>query len=195
VGDLEDAATLKASLRRLMRDVRRAVPGDERQRQGVTVADRLVTVLSHTPADAIVLSYRSIAEELPTDVINARLAERWRVAVPRVTANGVEAVVGASQWEPRAFGILEPVDGDVVEADALSAVIVPGVAFTVHGDRLGQGGGYYDRLLPAVRGISIGVCLTQQIVEHLPMMSHDQRVQVITTADDTFWPARPSRRS
>jgi 5-formyltetrahydrofolate cyclo-ligase len=189
VGDLEDAATLKASLRRLMRDVRRAVPGDERQRQGAMVADRLVTLLSHTPADAIVLSYRSIAEELPTDVINARLAERWRVAVPRVTANGVEAVVGASQWEPRAFGILEPVDGDVVEADALSAVIVPGVAFTVYGDRLGQGGGYYDRLLPAVRGISIGVCLTQQIVEHLPMMSHDQRVQVITTADDTFQPA------
>jgi 5-formyltetrahydrofolate cyclo-ligase len=186
VGDLEDAATLKASLRRLMRDVRRAVPSEERQRQGAQVADRLALLLSHLPDDAIVLSYRSITEELPTGLINERLAERWRVAIPRVTPNGVEAVVGASLWEPRAFGIMEPIDGEVVAAEGLSAVIVPGVAFTVSGDRLGQGGGYYDRLLANAVALAVGVCLNEQVVDHLPMMVYDRRVQVLVTAGAAY---------
>jgi 5-formyltetrahydrofolate cyclo-ligase len=185
MSDLDDVATLKVSLRRLMRDVRRSVQSDERERQGELVADHLMLLLSHLRENAIVLTYQSIGAELPTAIINARLAERWRVAVPRVTAGGVEAVVGATRWEPRAFGIMEPVDGDVVAVDSLDAVIVPGVAFTVFGDRLGQGGGYYDRLLPEMGGVSIGVCLVQQVVEHIPMMSHDQRVMALATADGT----------
>jgi 5-formyltetrahydrofolate cyclo-ligase len=190
VGDLEDAATLKVSLRRLMRDVRRAVPPEQRAHQGALVADRLLALLEYrgTSTDGIVLSYRSIAEELPTEIINERLAERWRVAVPRVTPHGVEAVLGATRWEPRAFGILEPIDGYVVRPDELGVVIVPGVAFTVAGDRLGQGGGYYDRLLAKVDALTVGVCLTEQIVEHVPMLGHDRRVMTVTTAEATHRP-------
>jgi 5-formyltetrahydrofolate cyclo-ligase len=176
VDDRDRVPELKASLRRLMRDVRRTVPAVERARQGRVVADRLVGLLADLPDDAIVLSYQSIDGELPTDAINSRLAERFQVAVPRVTPGGIEAVIAATQWAQRAFGILEPVDGRVVAAGELAAVVVPGVAFTADGRRLGQGGGYYDRLLPTTNGRSIGVCLAEQIVDAIPILDHDVSV-------------------
>jgi 5-formyltetrahydrofolate cyclo-ligase len=185
VDDRDRVPALKASLRRLMRDVRRAVPADDRDRQGRAVADRLMALLDDIPTGAVVLSYASISGELPTEVINARLAERWRVALPRVTPAGVEAVVGATRSEPKSFGIAEPVDGDVVPPSDLAAVIVPGLAFTAGGHRLGHGGGYYDRFLPMTNGRSIGVCLTEQMVEGVPVADHDVTVLAVIAAPAT----------
>jgi 5-formyltetrahydrofolate cyclo-ligase len=173
---------LKQSLRRLMREVRRAVPADERDRQGAVVADLVVDALASLPRGAVVLSYQSVTGELPTTRLNERLAERWTVALPRVSGAGIEAVIDATRFEPKAFGILEPVDGVVVAPADLAAVVVPGVAFTRDGDRLGQGGGFYDRLLLLVVGPTVGVCLRQQIVEHIPMANHDQRVPSVVFA-------------
>ena len=65
----------------------------------------------------------------------------------------------------------------------LDVVVVPGLAFTPGGDRLGQGGGWYDRLLPLLADdcVRIGVCFTEQLVEELPIEPHDARLHVVLT--------------
>jgi len=70
----------------------------------------------------------------------------------------------------------------------IDVLIVPSVAFTEHGDRLGQGGGYYDRVLgdPAFRGVSIGLAFAIQIVAELPSDSWDKRVDWIATEEGLF---------
>ena len=62
-----------------------------------------------------------------------------------------------------------------MDPDALSVVLVPGVAFTKNGHRLGRGGGYYDRLLSTLPEtvIRIGVCHEVQVVEEIPIEAHD----------------------
>ncbi len=62
-------------------------------------------------------------------------------------------------------------------------VVVPGLAFTAHGDRLGQGGGWYDRFLAGIRDdcTTIGVCFDPQILEVLPVEAHDVRVDHVVT--------------
>jgi len=62
-------------------------------------------------------------------------------------------------------------------------VIVPGLAFTATGDRLGQGGGWYDRFLSEVRSdcASIGVCFAEQLVDALPVESHDVTMDHVVT--------------
>jgi 5-formyltetrahydrofolate cyclo-ligase len=62
-------------------------------------------------------------------------------------------------------------------------VIVPGLAFTVGGDRLGQGGGWYDRFLAGRRPdcITIGVCFAEQIVDRLDLEPHDVRLDRVVT--------------
>jgi 5-formyltetrahydrofolate cyclo-ligase len=62
------------------------------------------------------------------------------------------------------------------------AYVVPGLGFTREGDRLGYGRGYFDRVL-AVRGeaIAVGFAFACQVLDRLPIESHDQRVDAIVT--------------
>ena len=78
------------------------------------------------------------------------------------------------------FGILQPRPScESVAPKHLTCVVVPGLAFSAHGDRLGRGGGYYDRLLKRVRGTTLGVAFRAQMVARIPMSSHDQRVNQV----------------
>ena len=66
----------------------------------------------------------------------------------------------------------------------LDAILVPGLAFTRDGCRLGHGGGYYDRLLAqcAPRTAKIGVCFATQMFDALPSEPHDVRVDAVVCA-------------
>jgi 5-formyltetrahydrofolate cyclo-ligase len=69
-------------------------------------------------------------------------------------------------------------------------MLVPGVAFTTNGARLGYGGGFYDRLLASLDGrtVRIAAAFQLQIVDQLPEGPHDQRVDQVVTEHS----ARPS---
>jgi 5-formyltetrahydrofolate cyclo-ligase len=83
---------------------------------------------------------------------------------------------------PGQFGILEPA-GNCPQfvLNRLDFVLVPGVAFDLRGCRLGRGKGFYDRLLPAVRGLTCGVAFDEQIFRELPAAPHDVHVNCILT--------------
>lgn len=85
-----------------------------------------------------------------------------------------------------AYGIREPLP-ELVAASREETCnenviwLVPGLAFDRAGNRLGRGGGFYDRLLPGVRGTKVGVAYTWQLVDLLPTEPHDIPVDVIVT--------------
>ena len=82
------------------------------------------------------------------------------------------------------YGILEPNEyACEVNIGSLDALIVPGLAFTVDGKRLGYGGGYYDKLLSmeSFRAYTIGFCFKYQIIKYLPTEAHDKKVDYIIT--------------
>ena len=87
------------------------------------------------------------------------------------------------------MGILEPEDADIVDPAEVAAWIVPGLAFTPDGRRLGYGGGWYDRLLAAssATSLKIGVAHDFQIVGDLPCEAHDVPVDRVVRC-------RPLRR-
>lgn len=72
---------------------------------------------------------------------------------------------------------------DDVDPNWPDVVIVPGLAFTAEGERLGQGGGWYDKFLPNVRPscTTIGVGFGQQLVESIPTESHDVTLDYVVT--------------
>jgi 5-formyltetrahydrofolate cyclo-ligase len=80
------------------------------------------------------------------------------------------------------YGIREPKAGcDSISLKRLDFVLVPGVAFDLHGRRLGRGKGFYDRLLATVRGKTCGVAFDEQIVREVPVEPHDSDVNCILT--------------
>jgi 5-formyltetrahydrofolate cyclo-ligase len=80
------------------------------------------------------------------------------------------------------FGIREPGGHCIaVPPNRLDLVLVPGVAFDVHGRRLGRGKGFYDQMLASVRGTTCGVAFDEQIVEAIPVEPHDVHLNCILT--------------
>ena len=79
------------------------------------------------------------------------------------------------------FGINEPQSGVKVEACEIDAVVVPGLAFTVDGARMGRGKGFYDKYLSQsdFSALKIGVCYHEQIIPHIPTEPHDVPMDVV----------------
>lgn len=93
----------------------------------------------------------------------------------------------SSKWEMGEYQIPIPVD-DTSEAVVPDLVLVPTVAFNYQGFRLGQGGGFYDRLMQASREKGyktrfIGVAFSIQAYENLPVDSWDQPLDAIVTEE------------
>jgi 5-formyltetrahydrofolate cyclo-ligase len=80
------------------------------------------------------------------------------------------------------FGVSEPFDScEEIPLDHFDLILVPGVAFDLHGHRLGRGRGFYDRILAAASGVKCGVGYDFQLLEEIPTEPHDATVNFILT--------------
>jgi len=99
-----------------------------------------------------------------------------------------------SELVPGTWEILEPPKsrwgeaGKEVEPGQLDLIMVPGVAFDRSGGRLGNGAGYYDRLLNLVREDTIltGICFDTQMIPHVVMQDHDVPMDFIITEKTVY---------
>ncbi len=176
------APVSKADLRRTLRAQRRAMTPAQRDAEAATVAALCLPLLAEASALA---SYQALPDELDTD----RLTRRWWAAgrvvwLPRVCSPGLltwHPIEDPRQLQAGAYGIREP-DPTLVPAEALppaAVVLVPGVGFTPDGWRLGQGGGFYDRLLSLHPGPTIGLAFACQRLTSLPREPHDRAVHQV----------------
>ena len=174
--------TGKSALRQAIRRQRAALdPLTAAAETAVSVA--LAWEILHRFATDHLASYVAIGSELAL----SSLHERWwalgrPVWLPRVVDGSTltwHPVRSEAELMPGSFGIQEP-DPARVPARALpigTLILVPGVGFTATGDRLGQGKGYYDRVLAGPDlGPAIGVCYSCQLVPELPVEVHDRRL-------------------
>lgn len=154
-----DPVAAKRELRRSMRAIRRGVDDPTGRAQRIWNRTRSMPAVRDA---SMVMAFRSIPGEPDTGPF-----------IEWCEADGKEVVIP----DP------DPAAEYPEELDRIDVVIVPGVAFTVEGDRLGQGGGWYDRLLADVRPdcVTIGVCFAEQIVETVPTEPHDRRLDHIVT--------------
>ncbi len=140
-----------------------------------------------------ILFYAPMPEELDVwPLLATALAAGKTAALPAFRAESgsyIACVVRDAIKDVRlgAFGIREPAEGCVAEpVNELDLLLVPGVAFDLHGRRLGRGKGFYDRLLATVRGTTIGVAFDQQVVAEVPVEPHDARLNCILTPTRWF---------
>lgn len=105
--------------------------------------------------------------------------------LPRTEDGGVitaRRVTDLRALIPGAYGIPEPPpQSELFPPEEIGLLLVPGVAFSASGARIGQGGGYYDRFLPRCRGFALGVCHDFALLGELPRRAHDARVHAVAT--------------
>ncbi|MBI3609109.1 MAG: 5-formyltetrahydrofolate cyclo-ligase [Nitrospirae bacterium] len=135
--------------------------------------------------------YVSCGSEVETTgMIAHALARGKRVSVPKMESTSRRLILSelkdpARELSPGPIGIPEPKSEAFrpVELDRMDLFVVPGVAFDQHGNRLGQGAGYYDRLLSSIAGKIpiIGLAFELQLVDRIPTGDHDIKVNGIVT--------------
>ncbi|MCW3786372.1 5-formyltetrahydrofolate cyclo-ligase [Plebeiibacterium sediminum] len=130
------------------------------------------------------LCYWSLFDELDTHYFVNKYCKNKSIYLPRVVGDEVEIVpyCGEASMEKGAFGIMEPNGSAISNYNEIDLVIVPGVAFTTDGYRMGRGGGYYDRLLPLLANATkVGVAYKCQMLNQVPIEPHDVKM------DQVFW--------
>ena len=169
---MEDKKSIRAEVRRRIKLLSEADKG--------AAATAIFTKVEATEAFAgaeCVALFVAMWDEVPT----TEALERWRKMGKRVVVPRVEGdVMRYYDYHPDkmavgAFGIIEPVGEVEVAADAIDLMIVPARAFTTKGDRLGRGGGFYDKYmsLEDFRAVKFGVAFACQVFDSLPTDPHD----------------------
>lgn len=179
----------KQKLRGQMREARRA------HVQSLPVSTRALLFLRPpraiadlVPEGTTVGLYHANPHEAPTRGYARWFFENGRhIALPRFEARGKAMRFHAwrdpfedSDLEQGPYGHLQPAAD--AEAVAPHMVIVPLLAFTADGHRLGQGGGHYDRwLADNSHVIAVGIAWDSQLLESLPLEPHDRVLRAVVT--------------
>lgn len=179
-GDADDVARRKQALRKQVRAARRGLSAETRACEAANVAAQVLALVD--VRQALLASYLALPDELDLDQVHRYWWSSGQTLwLPRVSGPGTltwHPVRDPAHTVTGSFGIREP-DPARVPAEPLptdATVLVPGVAFTRDGRRLGQGRGFYDRVLAEHRGHTIGIAFRCQVVDDLPTEAHDQRV-------------------
>lgn len=125
------------------------------------------------------LLYYSMKGEVYTHNLVENLYNAGKtVLLPKVTGDGTMAIIpyaGPLSLAPSSdFHIMEPQGDAYADCSQIDLAIIPGIAFTPDGKRLGRGKGYYDRFLTAYPDLyKIGLCFPFQLLPDLPVSIHD----------------------
>lgn len=134
-----------------------------------------------------IMIYLSCNNEVDTiDIINFCLENNKCVCVPKITAQGLMVAIKINnldfenEFTKNKYGIYEPnLDFEILPED-IDLIIVPMVATDKKLNRLGYGGGYYDRFLSKTNAYKIGLCYEFQMLENeLPTEKTDVKMDIV----------------
>ncbi len=159
------------------------------------IVKRGAVELSKSSGGSRPLRGRGVSSFMPLRAEKSRrspLIERWieegrKVILPRVEGDVMTLVEmdGLDDLGPGYRGLLEPRPGAgrKVPWKEVEVALVPGLAFDLQGNRLGRGGGHYDRALPRLgpKALKIGLAFDFQVVERLPAEARDIPVHLVVT--------------
>ena len=182
----------KRSIRARIRDAIARIGPEERAERSARILERLL-VLPEFRASRRPLLFVSLPDEFDTrPIVGAALEDGKRVFLPRTRPEeksmrffALEALDGLRVG---AYGIEEPPEGEEADPGSLDFILLPGRAFDRRGNRLGRGGGFYDRFLsdPRVRAVRCGAAYDCQVLDEIPVSPTDMPVDILITESRTL---------
>lgn len=190
--ETQDVVLQKKRLRAELRATLGALAPADRRAYSQSACARLVALPQFLSAN-VILAYRALPTECDPQYA-VMLAQQLgkRVAFP-LCAPGRQLTLYLPDCEDAFlrgnYGIWEPdpARSRLIASDELDLIVVPGLAYDRNSkSRLGQGGGYYDRLLQHTNAYCCGFCFDVQLLDDLPAEAHDRAVNCIVTPSGVF---------
>ena len=183
----------KKALRRELKTLRASLPEEYVRGARQSILDLLFSHPAFIKAKTV-LTYYPVGSELDVlEIARYSLSLGKQVAFPLCHPEGpymtfhlidsfreLSATVGS-------YGIPEPREDSPVISDLSDSIcIVPALAFSRDGFRIGYGKGYYDRFLDGFDGISVGLVYHRLLLDSLPTDKYDKKVQLIITEKEVL---------
>ncbi|MCF7919663.1 MAG: 5-formyltetrahydrofolate cyclo-ligase [Candidatus Cloacimonetes bacterium] len=178
---------MKKSIRKELLEKRKALSEKEVNLKSKKIIARLLELPQILKAERIHVYY-PINNEVDIRPFIEWLWEKGKkVIMPRANFETHELdnyyIITFGQLEETHLGLHEPYTTSPLHLGSPDVIIVPGVAFGEDRNRLGYGGGFYDRFLNESISLRIGVAFEMQIVKQIPAEKHDQRMDLIITEE------------
>ena len=178
----------KARLRKQQLDARDELSLDFIKIASSRIRDNLRKIDFYRQA-TIVGAYYSIGSEVQTlDLLQEFFNQGKEIALPRVDKNDLifKKISSFSDLELGNFSVMEPKE-KCEDVKNIDVVLVPAIALTADGYRLGYGFGFYDRYLHGKNLKKIGLSYSKQVLRSLPHEDHDVKMDCIVTEDKVVY--------
>ena len=175
----------KKELRRKIREQKRAMTEEQIVAAGIALGEKFAACDAYRNAKTIYgyLPYNQEVRTIP--MLERAICEGKRVAVPKVYGDEMKFIYmdDLTQVSTGYAGIPEPIaDGPVAE-DPTALVLMPGLAFDERGNRMGYGGGFYDKFLAKEpEHPTVALCYSFQMVDAIPTEDYDIPVDLVLWA-------------
>ncbi len=186
MADEQSLAKAKSAQRKVCREALAGLAPDERNKASASVCSQLLELLDATNPGTV-MGYMPLEDE--PDIVpflEQALDRGIVVGVPRITGPGSMVAAPVPSMEPAGWiedehGIRTPSGEDEIPIGQIDMVLVPGLGFDARCNRLGRGGGYYDRFLPGLdqRAILVGCCFECQLRKVIETGPEDARLSKI----------------
>ena len=175
----------KKELRAQIRALKRAMTEEQIVQSSARLGELFVQTAQYKQAKTIYgyLPYKQEVRTVP--MLEQALRDGKKVAVPKCYGDEMRFIYmdDLSKVEAGYANIPEPIADDPVADDKTALVLMPGMAFTKNGDRMGYGGGFYDKFLAAEPDHpTVALCYAFQMVESLPTEEYDIPVDCVLWA-------------
>ena len=173
----------KEELRKTILEKRLVLPADQIHLLSKPIQEKLIKGPLWSSCEKVGL-YAPIKNEVETKLLFMQALEMgYSVYFPRVE-QGIRfyEIHDPSDLQKGAWGIPEPKDNcsSLEKLEELELIVVPGIVFDKKGHRLGYGKGFYDNLLKNFPNQTVGLAYDFQVVEELPVDTHDCRLKKTT---------------
>lgn len=182
-----ETSTEKSNLRKVLLERRDSTSYDFIKLASKKIHNRLKQIEIFRTAKKIGCYFPIGSEVLTQDIMQELLGDGKVVCLPKVE-DGIlifKKIQGIKDLEKGNYGIMEPKENCLSIVD-LDLVLVPTVAITRNGIRLGYGHGYYDRFLSSSKAKTIAITYSKQIVKSIPFSEKDVKIDWIVSEEDTI---------
>jgi len=174
---------LKKKIRKEIKEIKLRYSFEQKNELSIGIFNRLEQEPAFIKAKTIML-YWSMKDEVHTHDFVYKWANKKQIILPSVAGDNLilKEYKGLDQMSPgEGYGILEPEGPEFCNPKNIDLIIVPGIAFDKHNNRMGRGKAYYDKLLTSLNATKIGICFDFQLLETVPTDEHDIKMDLVIT--------------
>ena len=161
--------------------IRRNINLVDKAKYDQEIFEKIIKLKEYTNSK-LILTYVSLKDEVDTlKLIEYSICNGKKVAVPKCIGSEMKfyLINSISDLKKGCFGILEPINNNEAKDLENSVCIIPGICFDKNENRIGYGGGYYDKFLNSYKGTKVGITYKKCICSKINIDKYDIRVDKV----------------